>query len=281
VLSILIFVILLLVYTRHFTVGLLTHAAVTMLYLHRLIYGERTFINPVSWSLEIEVQFYILAPVFMQLYRLRGKLFRRAMIASLLIGISIVQFAIVDSPRASESILFYAQFFFMGLLIADIYIVDGNRIRPSLFCDGAGILGLAFTFCAPRTYFTSQVVLPWAMALLFISALRGVVLRRFFASPWVAAIGGMCYSIYLMHFQMIAVSFKLTNKCIVPHLDFLANYVIQLLVTGIPVMAVSLAFYLLIERPCMDPKWPSKFWHWITGRSRSEARAFDSDGIQA
>jgi len=279
VISILLFVILLSVYARHFSVGVLAHAAVTMLYLHRLVYGERTFINPVSWSLEIEIQFYILAPLFMQLYRVRGKLLRRVLIASLLIAISIFQFAIVDSPRASESILFYAQFFLMGLLIADIYIVDGDRIRPSLLCDAAGVLGFVLSFCMTRTYVTSHVVMPWTMALLFAAALRGVVLRRFFATPWIAAIGGMCYSIYLMHFQMIAVFFKLTRKSIVPDFDFLGNFAIQLLVTGVPVMAISLAFYLLIERPCMDPNWPSRFWHWITGRSGSEARALDSGGI--
>jgi peptidoglycan/LPS O-acetylase OafA/YrhL len=82
-----------------------------------------------------------------------------------------------------------------------------------------------------------------------------------------------------MHFQMIAVFFKLTRKSIVPDFDFLGNFAIQLLVTGVPVMAISLAFYLLIERPCMDPNWPSRFWHWITGRNGSEARALDSGGI--
>ena len=278
-LSILLFVILLFVYTRRFSAGVLAHAAVTMLYLHRLVYGERTFVNPVSWSLEIEIQFYILAPLFMQLYRVRGKLLRRVLIASLLIAISISQFAIVGSPRASESILFYAQFFLMGLLIADIYIVDGDRIRPSLLCDAAGLLGFLLTFCMDLTYVTSHIVMPWTMALIFFCALRGVVLRRFFANPWIAAIGGMCYSIYRMHFQMIAVFLKLTRKCIGPQFDFLSNFAIQLLVTGVPVMAISLAFYLLIERPCMDPNWPSRFWHWITGRSGSEAQALDSGGI--
>ncbi|MGC1422311.1 MAG: acyltransferase [Terracidiphilus sp.] len=280
-LSILLFVFLLSVYTRHITADVLAHAVATMLYLHRLVYGERTFINPVSWSLEIEVQFYIMAPVLMQLYRLRSKLLRRAMFALLILAIGAVQFTIADSPRASESILFYIQFFLMGLLIADVYIVDGDRIRPSLLWDVAGLLGLGLTFGMARTYATLHIVMPWTMALLFLAALRGVGLRRFFANPWIAAIGGMCYSIYLMHFQMIAVLFKVTRRCILPHGDLLADLGIQLLVTGIPVMLISLAFYLLIERPCMDPNWPSRFWHWITGRSPAEADAFDSEGISA
>jgi peptidoglycan/LPS O-acetylase OafA/YrhL len=126
-----------------------------------------------------------------------------------------------------------------------------------------------------------RIVLPWAMALIFLAALRGIVLRRFFANPWVATIGGMCYSIYLMHLQVIAVLFKVTRHAIVSRFDFLANYGIQLLVTAVPVLLVSLVFYLLIERPCMDPNWPSRLWHRLTGRSGDEALAFDSGGISS
>ncbi len=133
----------------------------------------------------------------------------------------------------------------------------------------------------PRTFAYTHVIMPWTMALLCTGALRGVLLRRFFSNAWIATIGGMCYSIYLMHFQMIAVFFKWTRRCIVPNFDFLTNYAIQLLVTALPVMVISLASYLLIERPCMDPNWPSKFWHRISGRSGAEAKAFDSGGITA
>jgi peptidoglycan/LPS O-acetylase OafA/YrhL len=278
-LSVLIFVIMLIDYTHHMTLDLLRHAAVTAVYLHGLVYGQKTFINVVSWSLEIEIQFYIAAPLFMQLYRLPGKLLRRAIMATLIVGISLAQFWLIGSPRASISILFYVQFFLMGLLLADIYIVDGNRMRPSLFWDTAGLTGLALTFGMNHNFVSSQILMPWTMALLFLAVFRSVVLRRFFANPWIATIGGMCYSIYLMHFQMIAVFFKVTRRFVGVHFDFLANYAIQLLVTALPVLLISLVFYLLIERPCMDPNWPSRFWHWITGRSRSEALAFDSGGI--
>ena len=275
-LSVLIFVVLLFAYTRNIAAGVLTHAAVTALYLHRLVFGERTYINPVSWSLEIEVQFYLMAPILMQLFRLRTKLLRRAVLICLIITVSIVQFTIINSPRASESILFYAQFFLIP--VADSrYLRRGWKSDLQIVALGySWIVSLALTFNMTRNYTTTHVVVPWTMALIFGSALRGVVLRRFFANFWIAAIGGMCYSIYLMHFQMIAVFFKLTRKCILPHFDFLGNYMIQLVVTGVPVMFVSLVFYLLIERPCMDPTWPSKFWHRITGRRRAQVQVFDS-----
>jgi peptidoglycan/LPS O-acetylase OafA/YrhL len=280
-LSVLLFVGLIVIYSHRISADLLRHAAVTAVYLHDIVYGKLTPINPISWSLEVEIQFYIAAPLFMQLYRIRGALLRRVLMAVLIAGISFAQFPIVHNSRANLSILYFAQFFLMGLLLADIYIVDGDRVRPSLFLDAAGFAGLLFTFGMTPTFVNTHIVMPWTMALMFMAALRGVVLRRFFSNSWIATIGGMCYSIYLMHLQMIAVVFKVTRHAIVPGFDFLANYAIQLLVTALPVMVISLVFYLLIERPCMDPGWPSRFWHWISGRSAAEAKAFDSGGITA
>jgi peptidoglycan/LPS O-acetylase OafA/YrhL len=280
-LSVLLFLILFAVYTHQVTADLLRHAAVTAVYLHGIVYGTLTPINPISWSLEVEIQFYIAAPLFMQLYRVRGALARRVLMAAIIAGISFGQLFLDANERASHSILYYAQFFLMGLLLADLYIIEGDRIRPSLVWDVLGAGGLFFTFSITRTAVNAHIFLPWTMALVFLGAFRGRMLHFFFASPWIATIGGMCYSIYLMHLQMIAVLFKLTRHCIGAHLDFLANYAIQLLITGLPVMAISLVFYLLIERPCMDPNWPSRFWHWISGRSGAEAEAFDSAGISA
>lgn len=285
-LSVVLFLGLIAIYSRGIAPDLLRHAAFTAVYLHGLVYGQMTPINSVSWSLEVEIQFYIAAPLFMQIYRLRSAWFRRTFLAALVLGVSFAQFFIAferssaNSPhRAAFSILYSAQFFLMGLLLADFYIVDGDRIRSSLLWDAAGLAGLVFTFGAADTFTNSRVFMPWAMALVFLAALRGMLLRRFFANAWIATVGGMCYSIYLMHFQMIAVFFKITRRCIVPRFDFLANFAIQLVVTLVPVLLISLAFYLLIERPCMDPNWPSRFWHWITGRNPAEAEAFDSGNL--
>ncbi len=280
-LSILLFLGLYIVYTHQVTAELLRHAAASALYLHGIVYGTMSPVNPISWSLEVEIQFYIAAPLFMQLYRVRGAWPRRVIMAAIVVVIGFAQFFFVVNERATLSILFYAQFFIMGLLLADLYIVDGDRIRHSLIWDAAGIVGLYFTFEMTRTTAHTHIIMPWTMMLLCFGALRGRLLHAFFANPWIATIGGMCYSIYLMHLQMIAVLFKVTRHLIGAHLDFLANFAIQLLVTGLPVLLISLVFYLLIERPCMDPNWPSRFWHWISGRSGAEAKAFDSAGISA
>jgi peptidoglycan/LPS O-acetylase OafA/YrhL len=280
-LSVLLFMILLAGYAHRFNLDEFRHGAATAFYLHGLIYGKLTPINPVSWSLEVEIQFYIAAPLFMQLFRVRPAFLRRVSMVCLIVGIGFAQRLLVHSPRATLSILFYAQFFLMGLFLADLYLLRSSRIRSSLVWDAAGIAGLGCALAFHRDFVDIQLLMPWMLALLCVAAMHGVVVKLCLSNPWIATTGGMCYSIYLMHFQMIAAVFKFTRRCVQPGFDFLTNYLIQLLVTGVPVLAISLVFYLLVERPCMDPNWPSRLWHRITGRSREEALAFDSGGISA
>src|SRR5262249_23034422 len=57
------------------------HLWASMLYLHDLIYGTFSPVMGVAWSLEIEVQFYVLVPVLTLLFAIRGALRRGAILA--------------------------------------------------------------------------------------------------------------------------------------------------------------------------------------------------------
>jgi peptidoglycan/LPS O-acetylase OafA/YrhL len=89
----------------------------------------------------------------------------------------------------------------------------------------------------------------------------------------------MCYSIYLLHFLFIAVLFKMTRHAILPQAMFFTNYAIQLLLVMLPVLLLCAVFFVLVERPCMDPDWPSKLWHALTGHPESEVAVLDAGGI--
>jgi peptidoglycan/LPS O-acetylase OafA/YrhL len=117
------------------------------------------------------------------------------------------------------------------------------------------------------------------IAALTIAAMRSYILRRIFASPPIAIIGGMCYSIYLLHLIFIAAIFKLARHAILPGAAFPTNLALQIILTGIPAVLLCTLFYLLVERPCMDPDWPSTLWHRLTGRSGAEVQALDTKGI--
>ena len=252
------------------------HALATMFYLHNVIYGTMSPMNPVTWSLEVEIQFYLLAPLVMLLFCVRGRGMRRGLIAGIILALGLAQAPVHEIARVQMSILYYLQYFLAGLLLADVFVLDLEAMPSRWGWDLAGLAGLAFMYGMGHDVYAAHVLLPFVLAMVCLGAMRGFVLRRFVANPWIAVIGGMCYSIYLMHFAMMAVFFKVTRRAIVPQFDFLANYGIQLVVTGIPILLVSMLYYLLVERPCMDPDWPSKLWHRLTGRSGREVELLDA-----
>ena len=76
----------------------------------------------------------------------------------------------------------------------------------------------------------------------------------------------MCYSYYLMHMLIISVVFKATRHLAVFN-DFLLNYVLQVVTLGTAIGVFATLYYVLIERPCMDPEWPHKAWRFVTRSS--------------
>jgi peptidoglycan/LPS O-acetylase OafA/YrhL len=72
---------------------------------------------------------------------------------------------------------------------------------------------------------------------------------------WVYTIGGMCYSIYLLHYAFFHLLVKF-SKFLAFSQDYCVNLGIQILVALPVVLFVSAIFFVLIERPCMNPEWP-------------------------
>ena len=50
------------------------HLCASLVYLHNLVYGTESPINNISWSLEIEIQFYLLVPLLSMLFAIRNKI---------------------------------------------------------------------------------------------------------------------------------------------------------------------------------------------------------------
>jgi peptidoglycan/LPS O-acetylase OafA/YrhL len=272
---------LLAVYQHGFSQGFVAHALASAFYQHNLVYGRQRSINGVAWSLEVEIQFYVLAPLIMQFYRIRSKGLRRVLMLVSILSIPLAQIPFQSSwSRVELSILYYLQYFLMGLLVADIFVLDLQKMRSSWLWDVAGVAALGVIFVTASTGFCVQGLMPLPIGVLCVAAMRSHGLRQVFANQWVAVIGGMCYSIYLLHNLIIAVLFKVTRYAIIPGAVFFVNYLIQLLLTALPAVAICAVFYLLIERPCMDPKWPSKLWRALTGRQGDHIIAvLDTSGI--
>lgn len=235
-----------------------------LVYLHGFIFGEPNPINPVTWSLEIEAQFYILVPIlFWLVFRFKNQL---SMIFVILILISISVFAKnyvfqIGSERMTASILSYFANFGVGILFAYFFVLDRKgwlKIKSYLF-DILGILCVlgVFYFYKPQHQILNNVLFNVSVFGIMITAFKGKLWNYFYTRSWVYIIGGMCYSIYLLHYAFFHLLVPYTSKMSL-NMGYKMDYGIQILV-AVPIMLIiSTVFYILIERPCMDKDWPKK-----------------------
>ena len=245
---------------------MLPHLGASLVYLHTLIYREMSSINPVAWSLEVEVQFYILAPVLAMVFAVRPAWLRRALIVLAMIVASIATpWTDMTSARGNlttwMSHLTLAgniQYFLTGFLLADFFLLLPTANYRNRKWDILTALGWpAFAALLILYPEVAALWLPAIILALYVAAFYGTLSSRMFATVWVASIGGMCYSIYLLHNYAIATLGFATER-IGQNLPFEVRFVIQALIMTPIVLGICIIFYRLIEQPCMYPDWPAK-----------------------
>lgn len=239
---------------------LLVHLLASIFYLHNLTYGVASRIEAVSWTLEIEVQFYAIAPLLALLYRIPAAWLRRALLLAAIAGATPLQRAFLPGWAGPGnigawylSILGFLQFFLVGLLVADLYVKGWERIPQTWKWDVVCFpLWLLMFWLEPHAFlFAAPLILP----IVFVGAFKGKVIRAVLRHPLVTTIGGMCYSIYLTHRTTLLVLQLLLVRF---HWPFPLWLAVSLLL-GLPTsIAVGAAYFLLIEKSCMDPQWPQK-----------------------
>jgi peptidoglycan/LPS O-acetylase OafA/YrhL len=231
-----------------------------MVYLHCLIYRTMSTINFVTWSLEIEIQFYILAPLLGLIFMLGNTILRRCFLLSLILaGVAFSFYANGhDTTIWHWTILDYLHYFLTGFLIADLIESRQPQPRGSPWWDVVSLTGWPILFLLPRDLAT-LAWLPILILPLYVAAFYGPASNWFFRLPFIALTGGMCYSFYLMHMLIISVVFKATRHLAIFN-DFLLNYSLQIVTLGGAIALLGTLYFVLIERPCMDPQWPQKLW---------------------
>ena len=250
------------------------HLLASLLYLHNIIYNQYSTINPPAWSLEIEVQFYVLAPAFAVIYLVRQNRLRQFLLTFIILAAGIVtSIWVVPNHRPALTLLNFSQYFLAGFLLCEIYLTNKHPRLPKWTWDILGLASLIFILLA-RNNWGYFIVLPFVTILFYMAGFHGRFLRAFFANPFISIVGGMCYSLYLTHtIVLTGINMIVQRLQIVRHfgalsgpLIFLCSMVSALIVGGI--------YFQIIERPCMDPNWPQKLMLKFKGLiSRTEQAA--------
>lgn len=234
------------------------HFFSSVFYSHNIIYGRRSTINPVAWTLEIEIQFYVLLPLIIQLFRIKQTTLRRCLIVFILLASGIIYAAndtfFIDA-HLQYSIFPYLSIFLLGMLMADIYLSNQKTFsNKNYFFDIGGIAGfLLIVYCAGDISFHMQCLEYTGYLLLFTGVFKGIILNKVFTSNWIMAIGCMCYSIYLLHYALL---YFITEKFTAFFLQ--NNYYKNLITQSVIVLPIVLIccsiFYLIVEKPLMSRK---------------------------
>lgn len=218
----------------------------SLFYVHNIVYGEMSRINGVAWSLEIEVQFYILAPfLFAFLFRVTP-LLRRALLV-ILIAIGSLDFVLFGDripPIWNLAIGGQFEYFLVGVMIADVSSASKPNAQRNTLHDTLAILAIIGLI----TFWNSRVgpfITPVAIAVFVNSAIHGRVITHLLSGPLPTTIGGTCYTVYLYHFYIISAanipqSVNTTN-----------NLPILIPIISLLVCTACLPIFAATERPFM------------------------------
>lgn len=246
VLNLLICAALLIVVNHVSTFALLPHLLSSLFYSHNLIYGNMSTVNVVTWSLEVEVQFYLIMPLLAFVFAIQFVWVRRGVLVAAMLIVGQLQ-THWNYARAQLSILYYIQFFLAGLILADLYLQRKHEDKKWGW-DILSVVGWPIVFTL--TDLCSQIVLPFVVLALYWAAFHGRLTNRLFRLQILTIIGGMCYTIYLFHFLIIVFATHMLGRAKAPLLVVMVSLAL--------IAIASIGYFLLVERPCMDRNWPRK-----------------------
>lgn len=255
--------------------GLWPHLAASSLYAHSAVYGEPSAISAVTWSLEVEIQFYIVAPLLGQIFRIPSKSLRRMV----WLGLALLSWGLGWRYPGMGTLwlLPNLSYFLAGFVIADIHAVEwqgGRQVPHHWAWDLLATVGwIALAWVVAQTGGESGL-LAWAPAVSLLILLIYLAIFQSRAWYWLTTRpllfvgGGMCYTIYLYH---NAVILGVVQKIPVYQrlLGVVGSDVAALVAATVALLAavgLSTLLYVAVERPCMAPDWHTRLWRRLRGQ---------------
>ena len=234
---------------------LLPHLLASLTYCHNLVYGVGSSINFVAWSLEIEVQFYILAPLLAGLLALRSPSVRAAALAAgMTLGSTLTCYLTTTEgiPQPLKlTLACFLQYFLAGFAVADWYARGGDRSERSSLADALAIPCVVAALVLEQHPVVRAYLLPLAFAGLCFSGLHGRIHSRLVSTPALVVIGGMCYTIYLYHPFIKSSLGPFIVRMSPPGLPPSAVVLVQLAAFIAAIVTLCVPLFLCFEKPFM------------------------------
>jgi peptidoglycan/LPS O-acetylase OafA/YrhL len=237
----------------------------SLFYVDSWLFGYPILVNFVAWSLEIEVQFYLLAPFLASIFHTRPARTRRlALLGAIILAPAAIHAGGLDDWHQGRTVLHNLPFFLSGFLIVDVWMNDWKR-HPSRsvawdflgVCCCIGLITMArYEYSLPPSLVA--VVLAALCAGIVVSGFRGAFQQCILPRGLLPAVGGMCYTIYLWH---PAIKSSLCKAAaVIPTLPSALLERTLLLSSFVAIVIMcSVPFYLLFEKPFMRRDWPQRF----------------------
>jgi peptidoglycan/LPS O-acetylase OafA/YrhL len=229
------------------------HYLASITYLHNILYQDYSIINPVAWSLEIEIQFYLMAPFLVwSINQIPGSIRKMTILFGTILLILALQYQFNwwHFP-VKATLLGQLQHFLVGILMAMWYQQHRESLKKSYLYDFIFVIALLVMAYTWTTELTKNLLFTVALILLFISAFRSIIVARFLRMDWIVIIGGMCYTIYLVHLPLLEGLIRVTRYLSIGT-SYLPNLGLQMLLQLPLIGLISLIGYILIEKPFMQ-----------------------------
>ena len=236
-------------------VALFPHLMASLFYAHGLVYGAHSTVNPVTWSLEIEIQFYLLVPLLVKVFKLGHAKFRRSLLLALIAGGGWLSQHVIYPSGVLPLILSlanFAHYFLVGFLLADLYLGGWFKAENRTWwgdvltlAAGAAIVGVL------NPYGQFYYALPVLVLLLYLGCFWGRLSNAFIRLRWVVLIGGMCYTFYLYHVPIVSGLLSKTGGLMSPSRPFWLDFTIQAALVSALVFLLCSWWYVVTEKPFM------------------------------
>jgi peptidoglycan/LPS O-acetylase OafA/YrhL len=239
---------------------LLPHLLASLLYVHNLVFHSLSSINFVTWSLEIEAQFYLAAP-WLALIFAAGLPHRYGWLTGVVAASAAAAWWLnAVFPLAHLTLPGQLPYFLAGFLLAGWYSQNESSLaEKSPGWDVAGLAAwAAIQVLLLQKGLASAVLLPLLVAFAYACVFKGRLLRLILTRPLLTTIGGMCYTVYLYHpflksaLKHLLFPLRLTGS-------YWINATIQILLLGGVIVLASSLLFLAFEKPFMHRDWPAAF----------------------